>query len=137
MTVPCTELKVRHQPKSKRLSSLIWIGAIWLLVRLIAELDGISWTRSFWSGATWLGAIPATYFLLISIFFSDRSLTKVLRWTALICAVSSFTGLFVIPSYTGDERSAIPVLRSLQLALSITISIGVSVWYVMKPRNEA
>ena len=48
--------------KSKWLSSLVWIVVLWLFVRLIAEMDGISWKRAFWGVPVIFGVFPSTFF---------------------------------------------------------------------------
>lgn len=53
-----TAVTTQETPKSKRLSSLIWIFILWGGVRACFDMDGISWTRAFWVTARLWGAIP-------------------------------------------------------------------------------
>ena len=76
------EVVVKEQLKSKRLSSLIWIFVLWGFVRLIAGMDGISWTRAFWITAHLLGALPASLLLFCALVFPLRH-QSTFRWAAL------------------------------------------------------
>ncbi len=62
-----SEVVTEKPPKSKRLSSFIWILVLWVIVRLISELDHISWRRSFSTDAVIFGLWPATLFLVLAL----------------------------------------------------------------------
>jgi hypothetical protein len=72
----------QHEPKSKRLSSLIWIFVLWGGVRACSEMDGISWERAFWVEASFWGSIPATILLCCALVCPLRY-QKSFRWGAL------------------------------------------------------
>lgn len=82
--------------KSKWLSSLVWIVVLWLFVRLIAEMDGISWKRAFWGVPVIFGIFPSTFFLLLAAFVSNYSLQKLFRWAALLVIPWSLVGTSAI-----------------------------------------
>jgi hypothetical protein len=85
-----TDMAIQEPHKSKRLSSFIWILVLWGFVRLIAGMDGISWTRVFWITAHLLGALPASLLLLCAVVFPLRYQTM-LRWASL---GAFFLGIF-------------------------------------------
>lgn len=123
--------------KSKWLSSLVWIVVLWLFVRLIAEMDGISWKRAFWSISVSFGALPATFFLLLATGFARFDFSFFFRWVALSMVIGSFVGGFAIYGIFKKGEETDSVIMLFQLIVSIFVVLGVAArnWWVNK--NEA
>jgi FtsH-binding integral membrane protein len=79
-----TKEAIETQPKSKRLSSLIWIVVLWAGVRLFSELHPIYWTHLFLYTAIGLGVFPATLALLLSMGTKNLNRERIYRWTAFL-----------------------------------------------------
>lgn len=90
-----TETTTQAQPKSKRLSSLIWILVLWVFVYLISGLDGISWKRAFWVPIELIGAIPTTVLLFCAVVFPVQHESR-FRWGALAAPILSLSGAFFV-----------------------------------------
>lgn len=106
--------------KSKRLSSLVWIVVLWGFVRLIAEMDGISWKRA-WNGlAGDFGLYPATSLLLLAIVIDASPQRKLVRLMALVVVVASFSAFWV--TVGSSVRDWVP---SIQWSAVATIFIFV------------
>lgn len=56
-----------------RMVSMACIGLVWLMVRLVAELNGTGWERAFWNMAIFLGAYPSMFSLVLAAFSQNRS----------------------------------------------------------------
>jgi hypothetical protein len=82
-------------PKSKRLSSLIWILVLWGFVRLIAGMDGISWTRAFGELSVDFGLEPATVLLLLAVIFDRNPHQQIFRWSTLLMVIGSYTCFWI------------------------------------------
>ena len=119
------QTKPVQKQKSKRLSSFIWIVVMWAALRLVAELNPISWERGFWRGAFFLLAYP-TFFLLLSIAMRSFKLQKLLRWSAF----SMFFGT-LIAGYTEQSRGG-PFFWIYELyiaqALFFLLMVGVALY---------
>lgn len=86
----------KEKPKSKRLSSLIWILVLWGALRLYSELHPIHWTYLFLYSAIGLGLFPASVALFISMGMKDIAHQKYFRWGAfLILLVSPCLGFLM------------------------------------------
>jgi hypothetical protein len=120
--------------KSKWLSSFVWIVVLWLFVRLIAELDGISWTRAYWSIALNFGALPATFFLFLSIGFFGFGCSKFFRWAALLTVVGSFVGSLVIYGILKNGKETDFLIMLFQVGISILVVLVALLrnWWVRK-----
>lgn len=105
---------VQPQPKSKRLSSLIWIGVLWGLVRLVAGMDGISWTRAFDTVGTMLGLWPATVLLGIAAAFPYGNYQSKLRLMAFLVVLGSFFLNLVIFEFIKENERADALLVAIQ-----------------------
>lgn len=115
------------QPKSKRLSSLIWILVLWGFVRLISELDHISWERSFSTDAVIFGLWPATLFLVLAVAPWMKRYESLFRWAALFVVSSSFSFLF----FFHEQSDAIVSMVMFQRALVAVLLCGVAInWWV-------
>lgn len=79
-----TKEATETQPKSKRLSSLIWIVFLWGGVRLFSELHPIYWTHLFIYTAIGLGVFPATLALLLSMSTKNLNRERIYRRTAFL-----------------------------------------------------
>jgi hypothetical protein len=114
------EVTTREPPKSKRLSSLIWILVLWGGVRGCAEMDGISWERAFWSIASLWGAIPASLLLLCALFFPLRY-QSTFRWAAFGSFIYGFGETLTLGGYfhenTAPSEGEYFFLRQLTLPL--------------------
>lgn len=99
-----TETAKQEQPKSKRLSSLIWILVLWGGVRACSEMDGISWKRAFDGIALMTGLWPASLFLTVSILPRMEIYQSILRWASLAVVLLSFIGGFIFFIKTNDQK---------------------------------
>ena len=99
-----TETTTQELPKSKRLSSLIWILVLWGFVRLIAGMDGISWTRAFWVTASLWGAIPVSILLLCALFFPLRH-QSTFRWAAFGALFYGFAETLILGAYFHENTA--------------------------------
>jgi hypothetical protein len=115
------------QPKSKRLSSSIWILVLWGFVRLISELDHISWERSFSTDAVIFGLWPATLFLVLAVIPWMKRYESLFRWAALFVASGSFFFLF----FFHLQSDAIASMVMFQRTLVVVVLCGVAIdWCV-------
>ena len=116
----------QRKPKSKRLSSFIWILVLWCFVRLIAEMDGISWRRAFPTGIIVFGLWPATLFLGLSIFVPVRSYQTIFRWSALGSVLSSLSTVL----FFDLQSLALIQIVTQQRILVVALLAGVVIhWY--------
>jgi hypothetical protein len=119
------ETKPAQGQKSKRLSSFIWILVMWAALRLVAELDHISWERVFWGWAKFLLAYP-TAFLLLSIWCPSRRWEKYFRWNALLVVLVSIVGVYA------ESRRGAPLFVTYELyiaqALFFLLMVGVALY---------
>lgn len=122
----------QRKPKSKRLSSLVWIVVLWGFVRLIAEMDGISWERAFPIGITVFGLWPATLFLGLSICAPVFVYQTVLRWAALVAVLSSF---FTVLFFDSQSKAMIQVILQQRILVTLVL-IGVTIHWVTKGRDR-
>jgi di/tricarboxylate transporter len=77
-----TQEVAKTPPKSKRLSSLIWIVVLWVGVRLFSELHPIYWTHMFFGVVIDSGLVPASLALILAAMTKNTDSEKSLRWTA-------------------------------------------------------
>lgn len=104
----------QRKPKSKRLSSFIWILVLWGFVRLIAEMDGISWRRA-WDGlAMDFGLYPASFLLVLGILLDGSPQRSFIRYTALAFVIASFGAVWVTVDL--GVRDWIPSIQWLVVA---------------------
>lgn len=101
---PGVEEVPKEKPKSKRLSSLIWMLVLWLGVRGCSEMDGISWKRAFWVAASLWGAIPASVLLLCALLFPLRY-QSVLRWAAFGAFFYGFGETLILGGYFHENTT--------------------------------
>ncbi len=99
-----TVMTTQEMPKSKRLSSMIWILVLWGFVRLIAEMDGISWTRAFNGISIWLGLWPATCLLFLAILPQVHRYQSLFRRAALFMVIGSFISGVALAQTVGDVQ---------------------------------
>ena len=100
-----TEVAIKEQPKSKRLSSLIWIFILWGGVRACSEMHGVSWTRAFWIEASSWGAIPASVLLFCALLSPLRH-QSTLRWAALGAVLLGFVGALILGGYLHENTTS-------------------------------
>ncbi len=115
------EVVTEKLPKSKRLSSFIWILVLWGGVRLIAGMDGISWTRAFWVPIGLVGAIPVTLLLICALVFPIHHQFFLRKAAAVACPLSLLGAFFV----RDDNPTSEMIFFGLQLLYPICL-IGVS-----------
>lgn len=107
--------------KSKRLSSLVWIAVLWGFVRLIAEMDGISWTWGFENVVYMFGVLPATLFLFISVWPFFTASQALLRWAALLAVIgNSFLALWIFAELN-DSLIVATFMAVYQLSLTVVV----------------
>lgn len=123
--------------KSKRFSSMVWIAVLWIFVRLIAEMDGLSWKRSFWALPTLFGIFPATFFLTLAVAISNRDLQKLFRWFALLTVLGSFFGAIALISHYKSEKNSAIILQIIQASFSATVVLAVLIWrWILNRRKK-
>jgi len=115
----------QQQPKSKRLSSLIWIFVLWGGVRLFSELHPISWTQVFWHTATSFGLIPASILLALSIFSKNYQIQTIFRWSAAFIFIG-ITCLGVAISEFFKYQEVRPLLIGAQWGILLIASAKVT-----------
>lgn len=120
--------------KSKRFSSIVWIFVLWFLVRLIAEIDGISWKRAFWGVSNMFGVIPATALLILAVVVPSRNIQKIFRWGAFLVALGSFFGGIAIHEQVKDDKQTDSLLEIFQIifAASVLLIALVRMWLLRK-----
>jgi hypothetical protein len=82
-----SEATTEKPPRSKRLSSFIWILVLWGGVRLFSELHPISWKSIFCHTATSFGLVPSSIALAISIYSKNHTIQKIFRWSAALISI--------------------------------------------------
>lgn len=123
--------------KSKRLSSLVWILVMWALVRMISEMDGISWKRAFDGVSVMLGLWPATYFLGVSVLPYVRAYQAIFRWSAFVVVLGSFIGEMLIFRALENEGEAENIIAAAHRAAMILVTAGVAIhWKLKKTKND-
>jgi hypothetical protein len=126
------EATAKKPPKSKRLSSLIWILVLWGGVRSCAEMDGVSWERAFPSGIVIFGLWPATLFLGLSAIVPILLYQAILRSAALIAVLGSFFTLF----FFKNQKQGIAFIVWEQRALVFITLAAISIhWLMRKIKN--
>ena len=123
-----TETAKQEQPKSKRLSSLIWILVLWGFVRLISELDHISWKRSFPTDAVIFGLWPATLFLVLAVMPRTNRYVSLLRWAAFLAVLGSFSLLL----FFNRQSDAISYMVVFQKILTLVVLCGAGIHWGVK-----
>lgn len=98
------EVVTKEPSKSKRLSSFIWILVLWGFVRLIAGMDGISWTRAFNGISMWLGLWPATCLLVLAILPQVHRYQSLFRRAAFFMVIGSFISGVALAQTVGDVQ---------------------------------
>ena len=81
--------QVELQPKSKRLSSCIWLLLLCVLIRAMSELNHPYWYSHIWSIVTLFSGIPTGSLLLCAALFPLRC-QSTLRWAALGAFIFNF-----------------------------------------------
>lgn len=115
-----------------RLVSLMFIALIWLFTRLISELDGISWQRSFyWIVPLMFGIFPASIGFLIAVFAKNRVDQRWYRcfswWSIPIALISGF--LFVITGFPSQ------IAEQLSFSFQIVSFVFIHIIYHFKYRK--
>jgi hypothetical protein len=127
------EVMTKEPLKSKRLSSFVWIVVLWGFVRLISEMDGISWERAFPIAVILFGLWPATLFLGLSIFVPYCFYQTIFRWAAFGSVISSLTTVFFIDS----QSSAVTQIITQQRILVLVLLVGVAIhWLINRRLNK-
>lgn len=109
--------------KSKRFSSLVWIVVLWSFVRLIAEMDGISWKRGFENIVYMFGVLPASLFLLISILPYFSASQALLRWGAFLAVFGNFFPALWIYMELQESSKALAFMAVYQLSLIVVVLV--------------
>jgi hypothetical protein len=130
---PKIEQATQEQPKSKRLSSLIWILVLWGGVRACSEMDGISWERAFWVAASSWGAIPASMLLCCALIF-PLGQQKTLRWAALGAVILGFGGTLILGGYFEEDTT--PTETNYFFIRQLIYPIVVIGWVALKHSRE-
>lgn len=123
----------KEEPKSKRLSSLVWILVLWGGARGCSEMDGISWTRVFWIEASSWGAIPASILLLCTLIFPFRY-QATLRWAALGAVILGFCGALILGGYFHENTT--PAETNYFFVRQIIYPLLVIGWLALKQLKE-
>lgn len=123
-------------PKSKRLSSFIWILVMWGLVRLVSEMDGLSWKRAFDGVSVMLGLWPATFFLGLSLLPYTRTYQTTFRWSAFAVVLGSFFGELVIFQTLRNDGKTDDVTLTMQWAVGIFVTTGVVIHWALKKMKK-
>lgn len=97
-----TDMAIQEPHKSKRLSSFIWILVLWGFVRLIAGMDGLSWTRAFSGISIWFGLWPATCLLFLAILPQAHKHQLLFRRSAFFMVIGSFISGVALAQTVGD-----------------------------------
>ena len=116
------EVVTKEPPKSKRLSSFVWIFVLWGFVRLIAGMDGISWTRAFNGISIWLGLWPATCLLFLAILPLAHKYQSLFRRAAFFMVIGSFISGVVLTQMVGDVQK-IHLIASYAQCLALALVI--------------
>jgi hypothetical protein len=120
------------QPKSKRLSSLIWIVVLWLFVYLISG----NWT-AFRNNVLTIGALPSSIFLFASAFQKATNYQSVFRWFALIATVTSLTFGVVIFGVGSGVKSVELFNIPTQIFLTVaTVALVLWMQWIRGNRND-
>lgn len=131
-----TATTTQDLPKSKRLSSLIWILVLWGGVRGCAGMDGISWERAFWVTASLWGAIPASLLLLCALFFPLRH-QSTFRWAAFGAFFYGFGETLILGAYfhenTAPAETDYFFLR--QLIYPLLVIVGVTLKHIKETKH--
>ncbi len=123
-----SEVVIKEQPKSKRLSSLIWILVLWAFVRLLAGMDGISWTRAFDGISIWLGLWPSTCLLLLATLPRVIRYQSLFRKAALFMVIGSFIGGIVLIQIVGNIQKIHLIEQWIQYFSLFFVIVGVGVY---------
>lgn len=99
-----TDITTQEPHQSKRLSSFIWILVLWGFVRLIAGMDGISWTRAFNGISMWFGLWPATCLLFLAILPQLHRYQSLFRRSAFFMVIGSFISGVALAQTVGDVQ---------------------------------
>jgi cellulose synthase/poly-beta-1,6-N-acetylglucosamine synthase-like glycosyltransferase len=86
---PKIEQATEEQPKSKRLSSLVWILVLWGGARLLSELSGTGWEKMFGSVLHLFGILPATVLLFLAAMSRKIAKQKIYRYGSLLVVLQS------------------------------------------------
>ena len=128
-----TEVAIKDQPKSKRLSSLIWIFILWGGVRACSEMDGISWTRAFWVTASLWGAIPVSVLLFCALLFPLQH-QSTLRWAAIGAFFYGFSETLILGGYFHENTT--PAETDYFFLRQLIYPLLVIVWLTLKHIRE-
>ncbi|WP_408593500.1 hypothetical protein [Limnohabitans sp.] len=118
----------QENPKSKRLSSLIWILVLWAFVRLLAGMDGISWTRAFDGISIWFGLWPSTCLLLLATLPQVIRYQSLFRKAALLMVIGSFVVGIVLIQVVGDTQKIQLIEQWIQYFSLLFVIVGVGVY---------
>ena len=133
---PDVEEVPKEKPKSKRLSSLIWMLVLWLGVRGCSEMDGISWERAFDRVALMFGLWPSLFFLLLATLPPLTRYQSTFRWAAFFVVLGSIIGgfLFFNLGFSGQIVHYLTV--SFQVAMVIYVGMNLCLKYLGKAKND-
>jgi hypothetical protein len=101
------EVVTKEQPKSKRLSSLLWILGLWVFVYLVSGLSGTGWLKMFNAVANIFGLWPVTTLLLLAMFVPNHIYQNIFRWSALFVFLSSFFLLLILDANHVDQVKSV------------------------------
>lgn len=119
---------VSQQSRSKRLSSFIWILVLWVFVRLIAGMDGISWTRAFDGISIWLGLWPSTCLLLLATLPQAIRYQSLFRKAALFMVIGSFIIGIVLIQVVENIQKIHLIEQWIQYFSLFFVIVGVGVY---------
>jgi hypothetical protein len=131
---PKIEQATQEQPKSKRLSSLIWILVMWGFVRLISEMDGISWERAFPSMSMIFGLYPAIFLLLSAVIIDRSPYRDVLRMMALLVVFGSLTSVFFLSGDVAETRQWFTAIQWVIVGCTAVYICGI--YWIARKRNK-
>ncbi len=120
-----TDMPKQDLRKSKRLSSFVWILVLWAFVYLISGLDGISWKRAFAGVALDFGLWPVTALLLLAIFFPNREIEIIFRWSAFLIFSSGCLLLLVLDMSHMNEAMSTLITNIIHWTV-----VGIALSYV-------
>ena len=132
-----TETTAQAQPKSKRLSSFVWILVLWGGVRLIAGMSGTGWEKAFDGIANVLGLWPSTALLLIAVVVPTRKYQSIFRFASLLTAALGLACGVIVVTTTHSQKIANECISYLHLTLVLaTVLFAVFIWIKESRANQ-
>jgi hypothetical protein len=124
-----TEMTTQELPKSKRLSSMIWILVLWGFVRLISEMGGTGWEKAFDGMAHVLGLWPSTALLLMGIAAPSRKYQSIFRLGSLLAVTLGLVFGVIVVTTTHSQKIANEFISHVHLTLVLaTVLFALFIW---------